>query len=147
MTVSDIGTAFDISLSSKALFIAVQDGGVQVKYNRSPQPIEVTLNAGDRLRINRLTSAVLQDTVATTQIAAWRNHQLVINDIPIAQVVDELSRFHHGIIVVSDQALAARKVTGTYNLRDPAEALRAAVEPHAGVVRELTPYILIVSGR
>jgi transmembrane sensor len=71
----------------------------------------------------------------------------VVDDASIAEVVDKLRRYHRGVILLADRALAARRIAGVYNLGSPVAALRAAVEPHGGSVRELTPYMLLVTGQ
>jgi transmembrane sensor len=145
LTVTSLGTAFDVNVGSNALRIAVQDGTVKVHYD-GPKPIDLLLSRGDRLAIEPASGAVTQDKVPAAQVASWRSGRLVVDGATITEVVDEMRRYHHGLILLRGKTLATRKVTGVYNLRDPAAALRAAVAPHSGSVRELTPYVLIVSG-
>jgi transmembrane sensor len=85
-------------------------------------------------------------TVATNQVAAWQEGQLIIGNRTIAAVVAELRRYHRGFILLDDE-LAEKTISGVYNLNDPIGALKAVVQPHRGVVRSLTPYLLIVSSR
>lgn len=145
LTVASLGTAFDVSVGSDALRIAVQDGTVRVQYE-GPRRIDVLLTRGDRLTIERSSGAMAQDKIAVAQVASWRTGRLVVDGATIAEVVDEIRRYHHGLILFHDKTLATRKVTGVYNLNDPVAALRAAVAPYSGSVRELTSYVLIVSG-
>ena len=42
-------------------------------------------------------------------------------------------------------ALAARTVTGVYNLKDPGAALRAIARAHNAVIRYVTPWLILVS--
>ncbi|MCH2396215.1 hypothetical protein [Oceanibaculum sp.] len=58
---------------------------------------------------------------------------------------DRLRRYHRGLILLNDSDLAARKVTGVYDLTDPASALAAILRPHGGTVTQITPYLLILS--
>ncbi len=62
-------------------------------------------------------------------------------------MIDELGRHYDGAIVVRDRALAARRITGVFDLRRPIEALQAVVRAQQGSVTEITPYLQIVSGR
>ena len=70
----------------------------------------------------------------------------MIESATVGDLVDELRRYRSGMIVITDQALAAQRVTGVFDLADPVRALKTVVEPHAGRVREVTPWLLIVSG-
>jgi len=146
LTVESLGTAFDVNVGSDALRIAVQDGTVRVRYE-GPRPIDLLLARGEGLTVERSSGTATQDKIAVAQVASWRTGRLVVDGATIAEVVDEIRRYHHGVILLRGQALATRKVTGVYNLDDPVAALRAAVAPHSGSVRELTPYVLVVSDR
>jgi transmembrane sensor len=145
LTVASVGTAFDVSVGSDALRIAVQDGSVRVQYE-GPRHIDVVLARGERLTVERSSGTATQDKIALAQVASWRTGRLVVDGATITEVVDEIRRYRHGVILLRSKTLATSKVTGVYNLDDPVAALRAAVAPHSGSVRELTPYVLIVSG-
>jgi transmembrane sensor len=144
-TVIVTGTAFSVGLTTESIAVAVQRGSVKVN-DKQGRTIEARLLPGERLRIDRTTAAMTRDKIAVSQVAAWRHGQLVVEDATIAEVVGELRHYHRGLIIVRDAALASRHVTGVYDLRNPAAALRAAVQPYAGTVHELTSYLLVVSG-
>ncbi|MEW6296596.1 MAG: hypothetical protein AB1671_02500 [Thermodesulfobacteriota bacterium] len=57
----------------------------------------------------------------------------------------ELRRYHHGLIILTNDKLGDLKVTGVYNLHDPLKSLRAVAQPYAAVVREVTPYLVFLS--
>lgn len=144
-TVVVTGTAFSVDLAPDTIAVAVQSGSVTVRDDRG-NAAGTRLQAGDRLRIDRATAVMSRDRIPAAQVAAWRHGQLVVEDVTIAEVVDELRRYHRGFVVIRDEALARRRVTGVYDLRDPEAALRAVVQPYAGSVRAVTPYLLVVSG-
>ena len=80
-----------------------------------------------------------------SQAAAWRQGQLVADDLPIAEVVAQLKRYVPGLIVLRDDAgLASKRVTGVYDLRHPEAALRAVVQPHGGRVERYSAWVLVV---
>ncbi len=147
MTVVDIGTAFDVDMGTEAYSVAVEHGAVQVTYNGGLNPVDARLGPGDRLRIDRASGAAARRSGASSQIAAWRQGRLIVEDATIGDVVDMMRRYHRGMIILRDEALAAKRVTGVYDLADPVSALRTAIKPHAGVVDEYTPYVLMVSKR
>lgn len=145
LTVTSIGTAFDVRLESDAIRVAVQDGTIRVQYD-GPRHVDVVLAGGDRLTIQRSSGGVTQGKIAAAQIASWRTGRLIVDGATVAEVVDVIRHNYHGLILLQNKSLGARKVSGVYNLNDPVAALRAAVAPHSGSVHELTPYFLIVSG-
>jgi transmembrane sensor len=89
--------------------------------------------------------SVERGTTPPQQVAAWRQGQLVVKDWPISEVVATLRRYHHGLIVLTDDNLGQSKITGVYNLHDPLGSLRAVASPYAAVVREITPYLVFLS--
>jgi transmembrane sensor len=147
MLIQDIGTAFDVSIGSNMLAVDVQSGIVTVNHENTGQSVETSLATGDRLKIDRTNGRAVKDSFPHEQIGAWRKAELVVYGATIRQVIEEIERYHDGLILVLDKEWANRKITGVYDLRDPGAALRAAVKPHAGVVRQLTPYLLVASAR
>jgi transmembrane sensor len=135
------GTAFDVRLSGERVEVAVQSGSVAVAVERQP---ELRLGPGDRLRIDRASGAVSRDRVVPSQIAAWRRGRLIADGATVAEVTAELGRYSPGLVLLRDLELGQRRVTGIYDLRDPAAALRAAVQPHGGRVTRLAGYLLLV---
>jgi len=146
LAVTVTGTAFDVRLTPSEASVAVAEGDVKVTYSRRSQPTETLLAPGQRLRVARPGGAPTLARVPLQSVASWRRGRLLIESATIAQLVEELRRYRLGAILVSDSALAARRVTGVFDLADPVRALRTIVEPHAGRVREITPWLLIVSG-
>ncbi|WP_372500794.1 FecR domain-containing protein (plasmid) [Tistrella mobilis] len=149
LRVVDIGTAFAVGIDPEALDIGVESGAVHVAYAGAvPEgsPRDARLDPGGRLRIDRATGRFNQDRVQPAQIALWRDGLLVVENQSLGHVVAEIRRRYPGMIVVRDEALMARRVTGVYDLRNPEAALRTALLPHGGRVSTLTPYVLIVSG-
>jgi transmembrane sensor len=145
ITVTVIGTAFEVRLSDEALTVGVQHGAVEVRTGHS-SPAVARLGAGDQLTIPREQGDVRQTKVAPDGIASWRDYRLFVDDMTVAGVVDELRRYSPGWIVLADDSLGKRQVTGLYDLRDPERALRALVGPFGGQVRTVTPMLSIVSG-
>jgi transmembrane sensor len=145
LTVTSIGTAFDVALTPGAIRIAIQNGTIRVQYD-GPRHIDVHLTSGDRLTIGLSSGAMTWDKIAAAQVASWRTGRLVVDGATVAEVVEEIRRNYHGFILLQNKTISTRRVSGVYDLDDPIAALRAAVAPFSGSVRELTPYVLIVSG-
>lgn len=54
---------------------------------------------------------------------AWRRGRLIVDHQPLAAVVADLNRYRRGRIVIVDPALAAREVSGVFDMTDPETAL------------------------
>jgi len=146
MTVVDLGTAFNLNLGSTTLDVAVHSGVVEVRYEGGGEPVRGRLTTGERFTVDRATGQITRDVMLPSSMGAWRNGRIIVRGATIAQVIDQIRRHYRGIVLVVDDRIAARKITGIYDLADPVAALRAAVEPHAGSVTRITPFLVVVSG-
>lgn len=142
--VTVVGTAFNVRLSSSALSVAVRHGVVEVQ-DRRAGATALRLAAGDRVRIDRSDHAVVQDRVALDEIGAWRDRRLFAESATVAQVAEEIGRYRPGWVVVASDRLAGQRVTGLFDLQDPDRALRALVRPFGGDVRQISPYLRVLS--
>lgn len=145
VAVTVVGTAFAVQTNSLQVSVAVQSGTVRVAGAAGAQP--AVLTRGQRLTIDRATRRDVQSEIAPEDVAAWRDGRLVVQDMPLRAVADELGRYQRGMIVFQQAAMADRLVSGVFNLRRPVEALAAAVDTQSGRIREVTPYLLLVSGK
>lgn len=144
VAVTVVGTAFAVQTNPRQVSVSVQSGVVRVASASGAPP--ATLTRGERLTIDRTTRQDVRSEVPTEDIAAWRDGRLVVHDMPLRAVADELGRYHSGLIVFQDSAMADRLVNGVFNLRRPVEALSAAVDTQNGRIHSITPYLTLVSG-
>lgn len=143
--VTVLGTAFDVMLSSASTSVELARGSVSVASGPAPGNGATTLAPGEMVVVDRSTGEMEKASVALDDIAAWRNGQIFVNDATIGSVVERLRRYHSAWISLPDATLAAQRVTGLYDLRDPDRALRALVQPYGGQVHEISPYLRILS--
>lgn len=52
----------------------------------------------------------------TAVLTAWRNGTLIFQDIPMRQVILEINRYREGRIILANNALSGRRLSGTYNI-------------------------------
>lgn len=144
-TVTVTGTAFDVRSSALTTSVAVQSGTVEVALDHGRRPAAV-LTRGQRLDIDRTSDRVAKVDVPLDDIASWRNRRLVVDRATVAEFVEELGRHYPGVVLMRDRALGDRLVSGVFDLRQPIEALQAAVRTHDGSVTRITPYVVVISG-
>lgn len=142
--VTVLGTAFDVRRGDEGTSVAVEEGVVRVGHASATPPVAETLTAGQVVQVSWAGQAE-RDQRPADQVAAWRHNQLIARDRPLGAVVDELRRFYSGRIIVTNAALAARPVTGVYNLTDPVAALRGIARAQNAVIRRITPWLILVS--
>jgi transmembrane sensor len=140
----DIGTAFDVRTDSEATVIAVQEGLVEVLPRGAGQPAE-QVHPGSSLRIGR-DGTRHREQIAATQIAAWRQRQLVVESQSVEAVVSSIRPYFPGTIVVRGERFARQPLTGVYNLADPVAALRAVAAAQGAGFHRLSPWLVVLNG-
>lgn len=137
------GTAFNVEIRPGRVGVDVQHGSVRVADEQGAHVLAGALTAGQRLRYRDGLAQV--QAFVPSQVAAWRQGQLIADDQPVAELVQALARYLPGKVLLRDQALGEKRVTGVYDLRKPETALRAVVRPHGGEVRSYGPWLLVLS--
>lgn len=145
MVTTALGTAFDVSDDGGFLNLSVSHGTVQADLPPAFARPAMTLQAGDWLSLSTADGAVSTGTRDIGQIATWRNGMIVVEKERIAAVVARVARWKRGRVLIADPNLGNRPVSGVYDLSDPGLALEAVVQPYGGKVRELTPYLTVIS--
>lgn len=136
------GTAFNVELRPGTVGVDVQHGSVRVEDVAGAHVLSDALTAGERLRY--VDGIVQVKTFASSQAAAWRQGQLIADEQRVAELAQALARYLPGKVVLRDEALGDKRVTGVYDLRNPEAALRAVIRPHGGEVRSYGPWLLVL---
>ena len=142
LEVTVTGTAFNVDVGAGQMRVAVQEGSVKVDDWRAAKPLAAQLRPGDRLDYHDGQAHL--DKFAPAQAAAWRNGQVIADDTPISEVVAELQRYSPGLVVLRNDELGRKRVTGVYDLRKPQAALRAVLQPHGGKVQAYGPWLIVL---
>lgn len=139
------GTAFDVAMTDRTISVAVASGSVRVSRRDSPASPLADLRAQQGVMVDRASGTVVETALQPDAVAAWRKGRLIVENALLTDVVAALDRSHPGSIAVASVGLRGKRVTGVYDLGDPAGALKVLSAPYGGVVREFTPYLLVLS--
>jgi transmembrane sensor len=139
-----LGTSFDVRLASDATDVTVREGIVRVVDDNATPPVSERLVAGDHVKVGT-GGRVVRTASSPEETAAWLRGEILATDRTVADVVDELRRYHRGTIIIADGALARERITGVYKLADPPTALRAVASAHGASVRQITPWVIVLS--
>jgi transmembrane sensor len=143
---ADMGTTFDVRLDSDRTTIAVANGEVSVEGKVADRKVEARLARGEQVSIDRQTGETWQAVVPIGDVALWRTGRLFANNATVADVVDQLRPYQSGWIVITNNALAKKRVTGLYDLHHPDAALEAIVDAAGGEAHRFTPLLFVLSG-
>ncbi|TAA12201.1 hypothetical protein EA658_11305 [Pseudoxanthomonas winnipegensis] len=120
-----LGTRFDVRVQGDAAEVGVINGRVAVRATDGGEG--TVLSAGQRAHLHgdRLRREASVDPLA---VGAWQRRQLVFSATPLAQVLEELSRYRRDRILLRDADLRALPVTGALDIADPERALRTLLD-------------------
>ncbi|BBA32125.1 putative FecR-like transmembrane sensor [Methylocaldum marinum] len=138
-TVRVVGTRFSVR-TGETTSVAV-DSGIVACTNGQGAGVRVT--AGQRVSISQKTVTPPEQTDAERAFA-WLKGRLIFKDRSLADVLDELDRYHPGIIVMANGKLGDSRVTGNYKLDDTAAVVRALADITGARVITVSPYLTVV---
>lgn len=145
VTVTVIGTAFDVTLDAQSVRVAVASGTVEVSAGETLE----RLTAGERVVVDRRTGRVQLARVAPEDVGAWRQRRLVVHDLPLPEAIARLGRYHRGEIVTLTGGLERQRVSGVFDLDDPVRALRGMLAAGGPALQDIgisqfTPYLIVL---
>lgn len=127
-TATALGTQFLVDRLPDAVEVVVAEHEVRVTLTDDDGPGgAVTLSPGQSVRYSPQNGLGDVSTKNIDQATAWRRGRLVFDQMSLAEVVAELNRYRRGRIVITNAALASRRVSGVFETRDLDRALDTIV--------------------
>lgn len=146
-----LGTRFIVNLDNETTTLTMLESKAAVMLHAPDRQRQtdntaetLTLDAGQRVQFsNRRFSGI--ETVNIREIAdAWKFRHLVVENRPLTEVLDELSRYRTGLIHYNTQALEHMKVSAVLPLDDIDTALYLLTRSFPIQVRKMTPWLIMV---
>lgn len=142
------GTAFDLRVADKHYSVSVREGAVTVDYPGAAKgSSSYRLTPGQQLLLDRQTGKVRVLPIAVQDVAAWIEGRLFLQDVSLADALGILQRYQPGYLFMPDTQLAARRVTGSYDLNRPDHARQALLDTHQARLHRMTPWLQWVTPR
>lgn len=129
-----LGTAFNILLSEEHSEITVTEGVVRVTELNAPdtRPAQTELLYSEQRLTGSSRGLSGAVTVDAKSLLAWRDGKLVATDMPLGELVSELSRYHPNNIFIAEPDLTQTTVSGVFQLED-LDSILLALEHTVGV--------------
>lgn len=115
-----LGTQFEVRLQPHGAQVTVLSGRVGVTASRDGE--QQILTAGQQVAYGEGAAEKLHGVDSEAQLA-WRQGWLTYYKSTLAEVVEDLRRYYPGRIVLLNDELAARKVSGSFPSKDPQTVL------------------------
>lgn len=142
ITTRAVGTAFLVREEPDGVRVTVTEGVVELAPSRlSWLPVQLT--AGQQVSVGSAGPGSVR-AVDLGQATAWLRGRLVVEDAPLSDVLDDLRRYHSGTIQVWNSSVNDIRVSGSYNLIDPAGVLTTLVQTLPVRMARITDRIIIL---
>ncbi len=145
LTIRALGTTFDVSDDADCSTVCVANGVVEAQPRANRTGAGFRVAAGEWLTFDSDTNGMDRGSRDVEQIGSWRDGLLVAEREPISALLARIARWHPGRIVVLDPRIGREKVSGLYDLKNPAAALAAIVHPAGARVRHVSSYLTVIS--
>lgn len=150
-TIVAVGTVFTVEFADRQIHVAMMEGRVAVLGPGDPQPPPVTaseaepvksgaggaleLSAGEELRVSQDGRTTVTPEADLEAATAWREGKVIFRTEPLGEAVRRVNRYSRVQIVVGDEALAARHISGVFEAGDT-EGFVSAIERYLPVTAD-----------
>ncbi|MGR6615116.1 FecR family protein [Pseudomonas rhodesiae] len=117
-----LGTQFEVRLQPAGAQVTVLTGRVGVTASKQGQ--QQVLTAGQQIAYADGIAQPLHGVDSASRLA-WRDGWLNYYKAPLADVVEELGRYYPGRILLLNEAMGAKRVSGSFPSKDPQAVLNA----------------------
>ena len=125
VTISDIGTRFDVQAQDADVRVAVVEGKVEVSADSLAAPVR--LAAGKALAFDATAGTAFVAPILAANVGSWQDGRLTYDNARLALVAADLRRYA-GVTVEVPTALRSRRFSGTLIVDDGEAALRDLVQ-------------------
>jgi transmembrane sensor len=143
-----LGTRFVVSRQDDATTLTMLESrvSVQTAAQRAAGSSEARMvDAGERVRITAQTVGPAEAVDVRSVSDAWAFHQLVVQDRPLAEVLDALARHRPGRIQYDRAQIEGIRVSAVLPLDDTDRALDLLLTNFPTLrMRSFTPYLVLV---
>jgi transmembrane sensor len=137
-----LGTAFDLKAGADSLHVGLVHGAIEVRPDAAPRK-PLILRPGEQVSIDHQGAGPVTRFDPTAALA-WRRNQAVFYRATLGEVVDTLNRYRSGTILILDDDLRRREVSGVFDLRRPDAALEAVGKTLGLRIRRVTEYLVLL---
>jgi transmembrane sensor len=109
LTITAIGTAFDVRHETQSTWVTVEEGGVNISIGRG----RWTAAAGQRLEYSPQTGSASVADVDAANALRWRDGEFAYVKVPLGAVIAEIGRYSSRRIAIPDERVREIPFTGT----------------------------------
>lgn len=110
-----LGTVYGVRDVGDSITVTVIESHVAISAGTDDQ--SVRLGADQRVRYENGRLGIIEPVDAASE-TAWRRSKLIFVDRPLGEVIDELNRYHKGMIRIIDGSIRSRRISGVFETGD-----------------------------
>jgi len=138
-----VGTRFSVYRRPTGTLVTVAEGKVLVRdlsvmrqSSAAAAPSAVEVIPGEQAEAQRGKPVVMHQAVLQRSLA-WREHRLIFDGEPLANVVAEFNRYNVTVLVIANPRLRDQRISGVFDANDPESLIDFLVKvDHIPVSRE-----------
>lgn len=108
-----VGTAFDVHIETNQVKLTMLEGTVRAEAVTSGATVRTTVTAGEQLIANAHAEDRIR-RIDPERETSWRRGQVIFDNTPLSEAVDELNRYSSTQIELADPILADLRLSGTF---------------------------------
>jgi len=145
MRVTALGTEFIVhKRENQDALVIVTEHSVKVE-NKQDKSSNLVLAVGESITLDNEQKQFSRKTLVNYQReSAWLKGKYVFTDETLEAVVNELSRYHKGKIMIMDDSLKRLKLNGVLDLDEPLTSLQNLTYTLPIKVKNITPYLVLI---
>ena len=119
--IRDIGTQFNVFTDAEKTTVTVLEGEVAIATGDNSQALTLTVNQQSGFdKLGRITE---KTEINAESIGSWRSGVLIFQNQRLAEVLQQLSRYHQAEFITLDPALGNLTISGRFSTTDLHETL------------------------
>ena len=122
----DVGTAFEVRRESASVLVGVTQGEVAVR--TGAPAASLSLRASQRARYQRGGAAMRLGDAAPGDIAVWRNGELLLDKVTLADAITAVGRYRRGPVLVMGNRAGIARISAAFRTDKPDEAIDAIAQ-------------------
>lgn len=133
ITVTAVGTAFDVRRESDRVTVTVEEGTVEIAGNvfaKKGLPTTWRAEAGYQLTYSSQGRTAMIASVDTSSALEWRGGELAYVWEPLGAVIEDLNRYSQHKVIIKDPAIAELRFTGTVFTASLADWVKAVEQAY-----------------
>ena len=110
-----LGTTFNVSDRQKMVKVMLQTGSVRVQFKNNNVPA-VVMEPGDLVQYDQQSKQLVKEKVETQKYVSWKKKEILLDNTSVRDVVNVIEDTYGYTVIVGDNELLNRKISGTDRL-------------------------------